>query len=103
MVLLWILDGSAAIAEAGIILPAIVGQIVFGIKFRQRSFWAAAGVMTMYLYGAVWTSITYGFLSGILLKIIIATVYVRGFLAVDTYLETDKAIRAMTSSSAGPL
>lgn len=94
----WVLEGTTTIAEAAALLPGVVGQVVFGIRVRERSFWAAAGLMTMYLYSAVLSSIFYGLLSGLLIKILVATVYIRGFLAVDTWIETDKLIRSSTTS-----
>ena len=97
-----VLQNPSDLAEASAILPGLVAQALFGAKVRQRSFWAAAGLMTSYLYSAVIHSIAFGWYVGLIPKIIVAAVYIRGFLAVDAYIEADKAIAAAAASTATP-
>jgi hypothetical protein len=58
--------------------------------------------MTAYLYSAVLSSVAYGLLTGLLVKVVVATVYIRGFLAVDAYIEADKAIRLLIPNEVAP-
>jgi hypothetical protein len=95
-----VLQDPSDLAEAGAILPGLVAQALFGLKVRQRSLWAAAGLMTSYLYSAVVHSITFGWFVALIPKLIVAAIYIRGFLAVDAYIETDKAITAAAASAA---
>ncbi len=99
-IVVWLLQGSTTIAEAAALIPGLIGQVIFGIRVRQRSFWAAAGLMTAYLYSAVVSSIAYRILTGLLIKVLLAAVYIRGFVAVDAYIEADKAIHLSSSAPA---
>ncbi len=87
---------------AGIVpfLPTLAGQAAVGYKLRERSQWAGWGLMVMYVANAVLSSIKYGVLSGIVLKIALGYVYVRGWLATLDYEEISKKIAALSTQSA---
>jgi len=67
---------------------------------RERSQWAAWGLMVMYLANVALSSLRYGLLSGIILKVALAYVYIRGWLATLDYEELSKQIATLSAKTA---
>jgi hypothetical protein len=97
----WVDDFGGA-TEAIPILSSLFAQALVGYKLRdRRSQWAAWGLMATYLASAVISSIQIGLLSGLLVKLVVGYVYVRGFLAAIDYADLTTKIAA-ASASEGP-
>ena len=107
----WTAIGTAALSGTIIIAPAldhpeefparlpllttVLGQALVGYKLvRERSQWAAWGLMAMSLASFVLDAVARGLLQGIVWKVIIGYVYIRGFLAALDYHEVGKEIEA---------
>ena len=89
------LDDFGGPTEAAPIFTSLVAQALVGYKLRaRRSQWAAWGLMATYVASAVLSSIQLGLLSGLLAKLLIGYVYMRGFLAAIAYEDLTKKIEA---------
>ena len=114
----WTAIGTAVITGALIIAPAlddpsqfrvrlallttVLGQALVGYKLlRERSQWAAWGLIAISLVSFVLDAMARGLLSGIVWKVLVGFVYVRGFLAAIDYHELSKKIDAGLASE-GP-
>ena len=95
---LW-LDDFGGVPQTLPILTTFVAQALVGYKMRDhRSQWAAWGLMATYLTSAVLSSIQVGILSGLLVKLVIGYVYVRGFLAAIDYEDLTGKINAASAA-----
>jgi len=75
------------------LLTTVLGPPLVGYKLaRERSQWAAWGLMAMSIASFVLDAMARGVLSGIVWKVIIGYVYVRGFLGALDYHEVGKEI-----------
>jgi hypothetical protein len=93
------LDDFGGIPQALPILSTLAGQAATGYKLRQRSQWAAWGLMAMYAASFALSALAQGILSGLLLKLAIGFVYVKGFLVTLDYEELTQQIAAATPAS----
>jgi hypothetical protein len=95
---IWLEDFGGTV-DAVPILSTLVAQALVGYKLRDhRSHWAAWGLMATYLASAVISSIQVGLLSGLLVKLAIGYVYIRGFLAAIDYDDLTNKIAAATAA-----
>ena len=94
-ILVVVVDEAGSFNEAAPLLSTLVGQGLVGYKLGQRSQWAAWGLMVTFAGSAVLSSMRYGIWSGILVKLAVGFVYVRGWLATLDYEEVSKQIAAL--------
>jgi hypothetical protein len=80
------------------VLSTFFAQGIVGYKMRERSQWAAWALMASYIASFVATILLYGTFSGLLVKLIIGFVYVRGWLGAIDYAELTKQINAATAA-----
>src|SRR6266581_5275921 len=95
------LSDLSFISEALPLLSTLFAQGVVGYKLRERSQWAAWGLMAMYAASFAVSILVYGAWSGILFKLAIGYMYVRGWLATLDYEDLSKQIAQATSAPAG--
>ena len=95
------LSDLSLMSEALPLLSTLFAQGVIGYKLRERSQWAAWGLMATYVASFVVTILVYGMWSGILLKVAVAYMYVRGWLATLDYEELSKQIAEATVAPSG--
>ena len=100
-VLLIGLSDLTFMSEALPLFSTFFAQGVIGYKLRERSQWAAWGLMATYAASFAVTIVIYGAWPGMILKIAIGYVYVRGWLATLDHEELTKQIAAATSGSSG--
>ena len=87
--------------EGGLALfPTLVAQGLVGYQLREHRMWPAWGLMASYLASFAVTTFVYGMWSGVLLKVIIGYVYVRGFIAAVDYKDLTEQIAAATHDAA---
>jgi hypothetical protein len=81
------------------LLTTVLGQALVGYKLlRERSQWAAWGLIAISVVSFVLDSMARGLLSGIVWKVVVGYVYVRGFLAALDYHELTKQIDAAVAT-----
>ena len=102
LVLVFIADDPNGATEALPVLSTLWAQGLVGYKLRERSQWAAWGLMATYLASLAASVLVFSIWSGILGKLLIGFVYVRGWLATLDYEELNKQIaaRAVTGGDA---
>ncbi len=98
LVLVIIADDPNGITEGLPVLSTLVAQGLVGYKLRERSQWAAWGLMATYLASLATSVLVYSIWSGIVGKVAIGYVYVRGWLATLDYEELDKQIAALSTT-----
>ncbi len=91
-------DPSGAI-EALPVLSTLFAQGVIGHKLRERSQWAAWGLMATYIVSIATSVLIYSIWSGIIGKLAVGYVYVRGWLATLDYEELDRQIAALSTNA----
>jgi len=95
---------SSFIAAVVPLLASLAGQVLAGYKLRERDQWAGWGLMASYIASFAVSILVYGVWRGILFKLIIGFVYVRGWLGTLDYAELtkqiDEANRAATGDAA---
>lgn len=99
IVLVIVADDPGARAGALPLLSTFFAKGAVGYKLRERSQWAAWGLMVMYAVACALTAIEYGFFTGIIGKVVVGYVYVRGWLATLDYPEVCKEIDALSAQS----
>ena len=87
--------------EALPLLTSLVAQGLIGYKLRERSQWSAWGLMATYVASFAVSVLVYGTWSGVLFKLAIGYVYVRGWLATLDYEELSKQIAEATAAPSG--
>lgn len=95
------LSDLSFMSEALPLLSALVGQIFVGYKLRERSQWAAWGLMATYVASFAVSIIVYGIWSGVVVKLVIGYVYVRGWLGTLDYEELTQQIAEATHATTG--
>ena len=100
IILAIVADEPGALRDAVPLLSTLFGQAAVGYKLRERSQWAAWGLMVTYAAGFALSAVEYGLLTGIIGKLAIGYVYVRGWLATLDYPELCKEIAALSTQSA---
>src|SRR5262245_34638037 len=76
------LDHPAQFSTRLPLLTTVLGQALVGYKLlRERSQWAAWGLIAISVVSFVLDAMARGLLSGIIWKVVVGYVYVRGFLA----------------------
>jgi len=100
IILAIVVDEPGALRDAVPLLSTLFGQAAVGYKLRERSQWAAWGLMVTYAAGFALSAVEYGLLTGIIGKLAIGYVYVRGWLATLDYPELCKEIAALSAQSA---
>jgi len=100
IILAIVADKPGALRDAVPLLSTLFGQAAVGYKLRERSQWAAWGLMVTYAAGFALSAVEYGLLTGIIGKLAIGYVYVRGWLATLDYPELCKEIAALSTQSA---
>ncbi len=83
------------------VLSTLVAQGVVGYKLRERSQWAAWGLMATYVASIATSVLVYSIWSGILGKLAIGFVYARGWLATLEYEDLNKQIAALSAPTTG--
>ena len=99
LVLVMVADDPSRATEGLPVLSTLVAQGVVGYKLRERSQWAGWGLMATYVASIAASVLVYSIWSGILGKLAIGFVYVRGWLATLDYEELDKQIAAMSATA----
>jgi len=89
------------ISEAVPLLASLAGQVLAGYKLRERDQWAGWGLMATYIASFAVSILVYGVWRGILFKLIIGFVYVRGWLGTLDYAELSKQIDEANSATSG--
>jgi len=84
-------------SEALPLFSTFFAQGVIGYKLRERSQWAAWGLMASYAGSFAVTILVYGVWSGMLVKLAVGYMYVRGWLATLDYEDLTKQIAAATT------
>jgi hypothetical protein len=92
------LSDLAFLSQALPLLSTFFAQGVIGYQLQQRSQWAAWGLMATYAGSFVLTVLIYGVWSGIIIKLVIGYVYVRGWLATLDYEELTRQINEASPS-----
>lgn len=100
IILAIVADEPGALRNAVPLLSTLFGQAAVGYKLRERSQWAAWGLMATYAVGFALSALAYGVLTGFIGKVAIGYVYVRGWLATLDYPELCKEIAALSAQSA---
>jgi|GEM_PF-6039149 len=101
LVLTRLVEGPDGPQVAALLLPPIVAQGLVGYKLRRRSRWAAWVLMTSYGLTLLVGAFSSHPWSGILWKLLIGVVYVRGFLATCDYHELSASIQKLVEGGAG--
>ncbi len=96
-VLLLGLSDLTFMSEALPLFSTFFAQGVIGYKLRERSQWAAWGLMASYAGSFAVTILVYGVWSGMLVKLAVGYMYVRGWLATLDYEDLTKQIAAATT------
>src|SRR5258706_13779802 len=91
------LSDLAFMSQAVPLFSSFFAQGLIGYKLRERSQWAAWGLMASYIASFTVTIVVYGVWSGILVKAAVGYMYVRGWLATLDYDELTKQIASATS------
>src|SRR6267142_117317 len=99
IILAIVADEPGALGGAVPLLSTLFGQGAVGYKLRERSQWAAWGLMATYTVGFAISALQYGVLTGIIGKAAVGYVYVRGWLATLDYPELCKEIAALSNQS----
>lgn len=97
LVLLLGLSDLTFMSEALPLFSTFFAQGVIGYKLRERSQWAAWGLMATYAGSFAVTILVYGAWSGMLVKLAVGYMYVRGWLATLDYEDLTKQIAAATT------
>ena len=92
-------DAPGALAQVGPLLSTQFGLAVVGYKLLSRSQWAAWGLLATYAVTFTLTSMEYGFFTGIVVKVALIYVYIRGWLATLDYPEVCQQIAALSAES----
>ena len=87
----------SAISQVVPVLSTLIAQAIVGYNLKDRSTWAAWALMVSYLASVALTLFVYGVWSGLLLKLAIGFIYVRGWLGTIDYDELTKQINEATS------
>jgi len=95
------LNELSFISEAVPLLASLAGQVLAGYKLRERDQWAGWGLMATYIASFAVSILVYGVWRGILVKLIIGLVYVRGWLGTLDYAELSKQIDEANSATSG--
>jgi hypothetical protein len=80
------------------ILTALFAQALIGYKLRSRSQWAAWGLMATYAAAFVLSAVENGIWSGLLFKVLIGYVYVRGWVSTVRYEDLSRRIAQATTA-----
>ncbi len=92
----------SVMSEVVPVLSTLFTQGIIGYKLKDRSQWAAWALMVSYVASFAVTVLVYGAWSGLLFKIAIGFVYVRGWLGSIDYHELTKQIsEAQNAAGAG--
>ncbi len=91
------LSDLAFMSQAVPLFSSFFAQGLIGYKLRERSQWAAWGLMASYIASFTVTIVVYGVWSGILVKAAVGYMYVRGWLATLDYEELTKQIAEATT------
>jgi hypothetical protein len=95
-------DEPGALAQAAPLLSMQFGHAAVGYKLLSRSQWAAWGLLATYAVSCTLTAMRYGFFTGIVGKLVLTYVYVRGWLATLDYPEVCQEIAALSAESTHP-
>jgi len=95
------LNELSFISEAVPLLASLAGQVLAGYKLRERDQWAGWGLMATYIASFAVSILVYGVWRGILVKLIIGLVYVRGWLGTLDYAELTKQIDEANRATTG--
>ena len=99
-VLVAITVDPGSLEEGLALFPTLVAQGLVGYQLREHRMWPAWGLMASYLASLAVTTFVYGIWSGIVLKVLIGYVYVRGFIATVYYKDLTEQITAATRDAA---
>lgn len=88
------LSDLSFLSEGLPLFSSFFAQGLIGYKLRERSQWAAWGLMASYIASFAVTVVVYGVWSGILVKAAVGFMYVRGWLATLDYEDLTKQIAA---------
>jgi len=94
------LSDLSFMSEAVPMLSTFFAQGLIGYKLKERSQWAAWGLMASYVASFAVTLLVYGVWSGMFLKIVVGVVYVRGWLGTIDYEDLTKQINEATALDA---
>ncbi len=92
------LSDLSIMSEVIPLLSTLFAQGVIGYKLKERSQWAAWGLMASYIASFAVTLLVYGVWSGLLVKIVVGFVYVRGWLGTIDYDDLTKQINEANAS-----
>jgi hypothetical protein len=101
LVLLVGLTDLSIISQVVPVISSLVAQGLVGSKLKDRSQWAAWGLMATYIASFAVTVIVYGVWSGVLVKAAIGYVYTRGWLATLDYEDLTTQITNATAAQSG--
>lgn len=97
LLILWVAAATRQLT-APVVLSTVTSTVSLGLvgyKLQiSRSRYVAWGLMAAYLCSAVTTAVAFGLWSGIVMKVILLTIYVRGFFAACDYYDLGVAIDA---------
>ena len=91
-----IIDDPTITTSATPVLSTVFAQGVVGYKLRERSQWAAWGLMATYIASIATSLLVFNIWSGIVGKLIVGLVYVRGWLGTMDYVEVTEQIAALS-------
>jgi len=94
------LSDLSIMSEVLPMLSTLFAQGLIGYKLKERSQWAAWGLMASYVASFTATLLVYGVWSGLFLKIAVGVVYVRGWLGTIDYEDLTKQINEATAPEA---
>ncbi len=99
VILAFIIEDPTITTSVTPVLSTLFAKGLIGYKLRERSQWAAWGLMVTYFAAIATSLLVFSIWSGIVGKVVIGLVYVRGWLGTMDYVELNKQIAALSANA----